>query len=304
VSSPSRRSFAFFPSRAGDGPMERAFLFTRDIPLGVMPIRGSRDRPEYSVALDPPDPATSDWLAHFIHIGQFGHDRLDEALVEFVETATHYMAYAGEVFFEIVPGDGTSRPDQLAPLAPGQVRHLPGRYLQTVPKADRQAFDGVRFVTIPAEQMWQVKLPRDLATPRQHRRTLRRLGKLSRVMPDFALNSGDLGRSAHYDFTAHRKACEIGLERATNRWGTIPSLFQVEGTTEYYLFARRLQWQRSQAILREHLIAELNGFLLRLGVPHTVVVTGLPSPEQIEVTLRKLHAGEVDVAEAMKAGNV
>ena len=301
----ARRSVAYFPSRSGATPMERAFLFTRDVPLGIMPLRRARDRPEFVVTLDPPDAGVEEWLTRFLDVGQFTQTTLDEALVEFVESASRYLAYLGEVFFELLPPDeGDGPPTQLAPLPPGPVRHLPGRYLQIVPKADREAMEGRRYFAVPSDAMWHVRLPSSLGSPRQHRRMLRRLERLSGLMPDFAMRSTDLGQSESYDLSAHRKASELALERATNRWGTIPSLFQVKGTTEYFLFARRLQWHAAQAGLREHLIVELNALLSRLEVAHRLVVSGLPTAADISHAIALLKAGEIDVAEAMKLPKV
>src|SRR4051812_24251109 len=106
VQTEPRITWRYFPSQQGMGPMGHEFMFTRDVPLAIMPIRASRDRPEYSARLEPDDDDVASWLPAFLHIGQFDHDTLDEALVEFVETASHYLVYRGEVFFELVPGLG------------------------------------------------------------------------------------------------------------------------------------------------------------------------------------------------------
>jgi hypothetical protein len=299
------RSVRFFPSRSGSAPTERAFLFTRDVPLGIMPIRGSDSRGEYRAELEPASQEVSEWLRGFLHIGQFEGPTLDQALVEFVESASQHLAYAGCMFNELVSGDEPGDlPKRLSPLPPGRIRYLPGRYLQVVPREDREALDGHRWFVVPSEDMWHLSLPRALGTPRMHRRMLKTLERLSLLVPPFAMQAGDLGRAHSYDFSVHRKATELALERATNRWGTIPSLFQVEGTTEYFLFARRLQWQRSQALLREHLFDQLNRLLSRLAIPHRLVVSGLPTSSDIAATIEKLHAGEVDVADAMASSRL
>src|SRR3954454_6454765 len=109
-----RLSWAYFPSRQGGGPMGHEYMFTRDVPLGLMPLRGTRDRPQYAVHLSPSNADIEGWLPGFLHIGQFGHDDVDEALVEFIDTAAHYLAYSGETYFELIPGVGPAR---VAPYA-------------------------------------------------------------------------------------------------------------------------------------------------------------------------------------------
>jgi hypothetical protein len=306
VRRPGRATYSvrYLPSLQGRTPMEQAYFFIRDVPLAIMPIRGQKDRPDFGVSIDPADDEVAAWLAGFIHIGQFEHQRLDEAVVEFVETAARYLAYSGEIYFEMVFADDAERPSRLVALPPGPVVRLPTKYLQVVPKADRSALEGHRYFAIPSRQMWRLRLPPEMGSTRQHRRMLSKLERLSGVMPPFAVHSGDLGHSAKFDFAAHHRACELGVERATNRWGTIPSLAQIEGTTEYFFLARRLAWQRSQAILREHILTELNVLLVRLRVPHRVIVAGLPTAPEILDALRKLHAGEIDIAAAMAVGRI
>ena len=90
---------------------------------------------------------------------------------------------------------------------------------------------------------------------------LAELDRLSDPMPRFALEGKRLSADVGFDFAAHRHTMDVAGERATRRWGTIPSLQQIKGSTEYYFIARRLQFQHSQALLREHIVHELNGLL-------------------------------------------
>jgi hypothetical protein len=70
------------------------------------------------------------------------------------------------------------------------------------------------------------------------------------------------------------------------------------------LFSRRLQWKRAQALLREHLISELNELLRRLGIGSQLVVAGLPTAEGLAQTIRKLQRGEMSVDQAMAVGRM
>jgi hypothetical protein len=193
---------------------------------------------------------------------------------------------------------------RLGPLPPGPVRRLPGRYLQMIPKADRELADGKRWNAVPSDRMWHVRLPSELGSPRAHRRLLKRVRRFGDITPTFVLQTGDMGRGAGYDFKAFHAACLVETERATNRWGSIPSFQRIGGTNEYFLFSRRLQWQRAQALVREHLIAELNQLLGRLGVSSQLVVEGLPTARELAETIRKLHRGDATVEEAMDVGRM
>jgi len=298
---PRRYSVRYFPSRQSSTPSGHAFLLARDIPLGIMPIRGTRNTPSFNVELTPADEDREGWLRDFIHIGQHRQRSLDEAVVGFVDTAANYIAYFGEVFFEILV-DAQGVPLELDALPPGRVLRVGGRYVQLVEKADRKALGAHRFVAIPRHRMWRLALPRALGSARRHRRLLRRLERLSDPMPAFALQGLDLGRSSGFELSAYRDALDRLQERATKRWGTVPSIQRPVGPwTEYFFIARRLAFLQAQAALREHMIAELNRLLARLDVPHSVVVSGIPTVRAISSALSRLHQGEVAFAEALDA---
>lgn len=133
---------------------------------------------------------------------------------------------------------------------------------------------------------------------------LARLNPLSGLDPGFAMEIGDMGRSVGYDTSLYHAACTIRREQLTSNWGRIPSLFQIDGPTEYHSLARVLQWRRTQAVIREHVIADLNSLLERLGVEQRLVVSGLPIEKEITAALRRMQAGRISVSDAMDAGRL
>ena len=305
-----------------------AFLFTRDLPLGVMPIGGQQSRPEYDVRLEPANDRLALLLVEGLSLGRaIGHGRaaeLPDVVADFVGMATQFLAYFGEVYFELVrlevvvggPADvseqdgeassteaGTAFP-VLCALPPGRVRRFPSRYLQMIPKGDRELYGGRRFVALPSESVWHLMLPPALGSPRVHRQMLRHLRRLNGLTPEFAIKDGDVGRSVGYDAGINHAAAVLRREQLTRRWGRMPSVFQSDGPTEYHSLARVLQWQQSQATLREHLFAELNALFDRLGIQHRLVVTGLPSAQEIGYAMQQMRAGKMTVAEAMNVGRL
>lgn len=289
----------YFPNSAERlGTEGNQFLFTRDLPLGIIPNRINRDG-QLRVVLEPEDEEVTERLVPMLDIGRFTRQDLTEATVEFVERVAELIGYRGEALFELVGGELDAFP-QLAPLPPSPVMRAPRGFYQLIPKADRAELKTSVAVRIPSKKIWRVKLPRNLGGVRGHRRMLAALGERSSPTPNFIFRTPDMGRSIGYDFAAHRRACEVGIELATRRWGTIPSRFRVDGTTEYFLFSRRLAFKRAQAELRDHILSELNRLLGRLQIEHRIRVEGLKSPAEIEKTLLQLRTGELTVSEAMR----
>jgi hypothetical protein len=303
-----RLSIGYFPGGQRDDAdlrlQGRAFLFVRDLPLGVMPYRTS-GKSDFVATLAPDDEGTSQWLMELLDMRGHRHWDLEDAVSDFVREVVGALAYSGELHFEIVPtaeepGEGPQLPRvRLLLFPPGRVIKAGRRYLQLVPKYARQEV-GKRYVSIPAARVWRLQLPRSLGSPRRHRRMLRRLALASDVVPSFAhgptLGSDVIG----YDLGAYRLAKDAEVENLTKLWGSIPSLQRIEGTTEFYLFARTLQFRRSVAALREKVVDDINALIKRLGSASRLEIKGLPTSERIEELMDQLQDGTIDFKQALE----
>lgn len=297
-----RISRAYFPSREGQlsPPGGNAFMFVRDVPLGIMPSR--HDDGDFAVSLDPSDPVLQERIIVLLEIGQFSRYGLQEAVVDFVETLARDIAFSGECYFEVSDPEGSEGARTLLILPPGIIRRRGASYLQVIPEADRHEGEPAE-IEIPAKRMWHITLPPALGSPKEHRKLLRELEQLGMPVPGFALDADHFGAEAGFDFATSRRAMDVAVERVTRRWGTIPSFQRVNGTTEYYLFARRLQWNRAQALLREHILAALNVLLARFGLGR-LDVRGLPSASELSLSIDRLQRGEISVEEALASARV
>jgi hypothetical protein len=240
-----------------------------------------------------------------LHVGGYlGHD-LSDTIIKFVQDSAQYLGAHGEMFFEIVDGDSNSNGNiltgkSLELLPMGKVIRIFNRYAQIVPIRDWKRGEP-KAIFIPASKIWHLTLPKKLGSPRNHRRLIKRLNYLARPMPDFASKDGKLGNSVQYNFMLDHKRKDVAVEYLTRTWGSIPSLRQIKGTTEYYYIVHSLQFSYSQALIREHIIAELNNVLKRLGMRNTVKVEGLPLAKDILEAIHKMQSGEIGFAEAVAA---
>lgn len=301
----SRLSRAYFPNREHSSPelLHYAFMFVRDIHTGIMPYRVGGKYP-YTASLSRNNQTLSRELAKFLSIGHHDGILLDETLREAIETLSRYIVTFGEVYLEIVYEDVKNKTGiknkKLEFLPWGKVIRVFGRYIQIVPLRNWKRGEKI-FYTIPSDRIWHIKLPRKLGTPHEHRKMLKKLNALSEPMPKFTHKDGDLGQSARYDFMVHNHAKEIAVEQTTSRWGSIRSLSQIKGTTEYYYIVNRLQATYSQALLREHIINEINDLLRKLGVKNNIKLEGLKLATDIKDTIKKLEKGEMGFDEAVSA---
>lgn len=301
-SKPKRKSIGYFASHDdphADIPKGHAFLLARDIPLGIVPYELRRGTSSFDVKLEPASAERTAWLTELLSTDGRGHS-LQDALTRFVDDVANHMGYFGEVCFELIFDDG-ELPVKLAAIAHERLVRLPCVWIQRIPKADRDYLERGRFVVLPGRNVWRLTMPRRLGTPRAHRRLLRRLESMSSTTSGIALRAFEPGhKSFGYDVTAHHSASERSEERATQKWGTVPSMQRPVGdSTEYFYISRRLAFLEAQAALREHIFSQVNDFLKRLGVEERLVVTGLPSAVEIHAAQSRLQNGKLTLSEAL-----
>jgi len=273
-----------------------------------MPFRSRRRGAAFNARLAQPNAQLETQIRSFLkvsdHGGHGGHD-LEDTLIEFVHQATQYLGTYGEMYFEIVDDDsgGTVLTGKSLEILPkGKILHFFGKFIQIVPFKDWG--EGARAIFIPTKNIWHLMLPKKLGPPRRHRSLIRKLNYLSKPVPDFATKDGKMGASAQYDFMLDHDRKEIAVEYLTKKWGSIPSLRQIKGTTEYYYIIHSLQFSYSQALIREHIIVELNSIVARLGTRNTIKVEGLPLAKDIKEAMNKLQKGEIGFEQAIAAAKV
>ena len=301
----SRISRAYFPNhRPTDLSSDfYASIFIRDVHSGIMPYKHQKNS-EVVIELSKSNRKLADKLKDFLYVGHYSAGwHLSETITDDIENISHYLVAYGEVYFEIV--DTTDKhkvgiaDKELEYLPYGKVIKLFNYYIQLVPFSDWKRHEK-KFYVIPASRIWHIKLPRSLGTPRSHHRLLKKLARLSLPMPEFTKKDGDLGQSANYDFVLHHDKKELAVEQLTAKWGSIPSLRQLKHTTEYYYIVHNLQFLHSQAILREHILSELNSLLARMGIDNEIIMSGLGVSTDIAEAIKKLDNGEIGFSEALK----
>ena len=98
----------------------------------------------------------------------------------------------------------------------------------------------------------------------------------------------------------HHDKKELAVEQLMTKWGSIPSLKQLSHTTEYYYIIRNLQFSYSKALLREHILSEINSLIKRLGIDNEIVITGIATSTDIAEAIRKLDEGKIGFSEALR----
>jgi len=226
--------------------------------------------------------------------------RIESVIGSAIEDIVLNLAFHGEAFYEILQRSSESG-IELSSFSPERVWTLPSFYVQLAPQ-DKLSRSNKRFVLMPKETVWCVRIPKVLGGTTGYRRILGSLKSWSGLGPKFLQE--DLEKRSFprdFDFEAYRRMFLIHQMSVTADWGWNGRDWSLDHVTEYYQFYRHLTFKWAQAVLRDHVVTELNLLLRDLGINVEIAIRHFPTPEHILETREKLHLGVLDFTGATNA---
>lgn len=282
-----------FPSLSHASDMNpNIHMFTQDVQLAVMPIGGrAHKNKDFTVDLMGSDEDKEKSKQLLSEIGQ--NDRIDlaEIVCDAINEIAQRLAWDGCAVFEIVRGDHGSQ--HICGITTKRLFKLPMSYLQVIPRGDWGLWKK-KAVVIPASRVWDLEMPPALGGRKGYRSVLKRLKRFEHLGPEFWKKDLEYGvQSREFDFQSYVRNCEIYYGQVTKSWGWNRRDWSQQRCTEFYTFYKMMRFQKSQALLREHIVVELNGLLKRLGISCKLQVTGLPTPQDVLKTEREMTEGRI-----------
>jgi hypothetical protein len=110
--------------------------------------------------------------------------------------------------------------------------------------------------------------------------------------------------NSHFNFLEYRREVEVFQCRVTRRWGWNHRDLSSKNWTEFALFYRLMTFRAAQAILREHILLELNDLLKRFGIKAEIGVSGLPTSENILGLRSEMVFGNISYAKAYEVTSI
>lgn len=274
-------------------------MFQEDIYTGILPYHFTRDDESKIVIVGEDQEklklsALFDSLAH-------GHsysteDSARDALGQIALRLAHY----GVALFEIVKN--SENPSVvLSSFNPDFAWRLPAFYLQIAPRYTWTRTDR-KFAFLRRSDVWRVTLPPALVQVSQYRAILSELSAWSAMGPDFLGAELEEKRRFPSDFVVadYQRMLRVHQYRVTRRWGWIRRDWSLDYVTEFYQFYRFLTFRWAQAVLREHIVSELNTLTVRLNINAKIHLQKLASPNEILDIREKMKQGLLDFASATK----
>jgi hypothetical protein len=267
-----------------------AQMFAEDVKLMVVPVGGrSITGRDVEVKCEPEDDDARQSVVLALAQHQRGHARdLTETVCDFVANTAWHLAAFGEQCFELVRGDQSGQALILPLPADGSVRAIGPFVIQRAPPTTETGHS--RVVILWPRDSWHLTLPQEIGTRRTQDALLRRI-EMGLALPEWLHQDALAGRPSVVDRETLIRAQYQEIFAATRRWGW-PARFMGDAeTTIYYQIHRRLTFQQTLAVLRGHILGELNAVLARLGLQARLSFANLPTPDEVSAVIGKLEQG-------------
>ncbi len=299
--SASRKTVGFFATSAQRNlPSFYAHMFIEDIHTGIMlpnlRMEGEKPKNIEIVGIDGDIAIATGLCASIAHSRSYGAGSTARSAIE--SLALH-LAWYGEVLFEIVEME--PKKPILAMVPDRHLFKLPFAFFQFVPKDERKHSLGKRVVILPRSNSWRIRLPSILGGTNRHRKLLKQLESVSPSAPDFWTEDLQNGQwNTEFQFGEYKRWQHLAVTKLTRQWGWDSRGIARDSETEFFHFYRGLRFRHAQAVLRQHIVSQINQLFTRLNIRAELCVEGYPTPGDIEQLIVLATSGELSYVEAYR----
>jgi len=273
-------------------------MLDEDVRHHVVPIGGSRWNRDFAVNFDAEESERERAVALLRSVATGDRGRDEEVVTESIRGIAAYMLQNGLALFEIL--SNTEEPPRygLASFPSQKVFRIPGRYVQFIPRHARAEL-GASHVVVPVEKVWRVAMPPQLGGARAWRRLQRDLKNHTDLPQSYGdqVTSGTLPPA--FDFSETVRMTRYFLLRCTRAWGWLGRDNSVNGQTEFFVVYRTLTFEWAAAILRDHILTQLNALFVRLGIRAAMALQGVLAPDEILSMRSRMAIGELDFSDVL-----
>jgi hypothetical protein len=275
-------------------------MFIEDIYSGILGYRLSDDEEQgRRIRVDGGEEAVGGVESICASLARGSTYSINRTIESAIESIALHLAWHGKAVYEICGGEGKER--SLMSVPPYRLFRVPRAFVQLIPAADRRWSQGRTYTYLPTRLAWVVRMPRSLGGATVYRRLLNQLNEFSATGPEFWARDLEAGKlSAEFSFTDYNRAQTASIARITRRWGWNRRDTSSNFDTEFFYFLRSLRFRQAQAVLRDHIVAEINALLSRLEINAHIELDGYPSPSRIGELIEGAMSGALHYGEAFK----
>lgn len=290
-----------------------AHMFIEDLHLGVMPIGGRSENPNFAVKVEPPSKEVEELIRLGLHTHHGEPQNITEAVCDFIDEAVHILAYYGKAYYEIIyiyDDENKNRIEgfEIERIHNDNIKDTLGFYWQFLPRKilkDREQ-NLKRFIWLPKKDFLVLSIPKVLGGIRKFRRLLFELQWLSKcTIPGFAMKDMAVQKQTKgYDFSTYRENQESFLAKITRHLGWTARGTFTERSLEFYQIYRYLKFEKTRSVLREYILHKINKTLETIGETMgfraEIKIEDIPSSQDFNGYIKQLIEGSLQFSEAAK----
>lgn len=286
--------FRFFPSEGNQisyWQKTHVHIFIGDVNLGVVPFRFAQQENE-NIEANVSGIDAEQAYGILQSLAEYKEKNKRELIFKVVSTIIRNMLYSGRIHYEINLKDNQY---YLNYFTSHGLHTFFNVLWQRVPKVDREWLKKRGAINFKS-RIWIIEIPKSLGGKQGYLRLIKELAEDSDMFP--ARLGEDIFKKLNeysFDSIKYHKNQKIRIHSVLQNWGGIQRDFSLDDVNEFYLIYRITQFERSKAILREYVIAQLNDLFKRLKLDAQISVSGIPTVENIEDVLKKMHIGDVSL---------
>lgn len=291
-----------FPSLRTD-QKPNVHMFVQDVPSGVMPLRFGRGNGDnYKVEISGSSGDRDRAIAVLRSIGRREGRSLEAIVADAISEIARNLSWSGRATHEIVRDPKNDAANLLRGFTPKRLFNARWYYIQIVPKMDREIWKKA-FVFLHRKDVWAVYMPKSLGGYRGYGAILRKLFRVGDSSPRFwksDIERHALAGTTYFSFQDYRREVDLFECRITRRWGWNRRDFSGRNWTEFTQFYRTVTFKWAQAVLREHIVVEINVLLKRLNIQSEVQIFGVRPSADILRLRNAMCEGTISYAKAFE----
>jgi hypothetical protein len=225
----------------------------------------------------------------------------------FIEESAQSLFHYGKAVFEVVcvkTDEGAISLLKFHSVYSPSIRRILGVYVQNIPwKTAKFSRIKAGIKIIPSKNILYVKFPRKLGGIRAYRKVVRDLGFISKeLLPPFHLEALKNQNNVGFNFSEYIWQRYIMKGKITRKYGWDQRKQNNNDTLEYYSIYRHLEFAKSQAIIREHILEKLNAKLKDnpVSLANAIVCENILSSSVVDEEFKKLKLGDTEFTELWK----
>jgi len=271
-------------------------MFQEDVVSGIMPFNGeSKNFLNFKVKFTGKTKENKDAIniCKSFNSDSYRHDETD-IICDCIENIARSLSWSAEAIYEIIINE---EKDKLyfSEVTPANIYPIPFGLLQIQSKLED---DQKKYAFLQDKNLWTIKIPCILGGKNGYKGILHNLKKFNSFGPKFSIESNEF--LYFIDHATYRHKNHIFNRKATLNWGWDLRDIDREDKTEIYQYYQDLTFFWAQAVLRDHIVNELNSLFIRLEINSKIELLGIPTPKEILEFRKEMIDGNKSFNDVLK----